>query len=328
MDKNLKKYQNNNLNIKDNNKNIEYKQDINIVEKKPNHIILESKYLKSDSKKLLEQKVENNQEISRKKYGNFSVISGKDNLINSNIHNSTDSNEKPKEKYIRQNKENIGYRKINQKIIIEKEQNEGIKDEKNFNDESNKLNKYNTINDIQNTNVEISKPDNINNKDNSNNDKNDNKSYIYNSLIIHNIKSKFIVKGIFSYIFDLNFEYKLFQYSKFFQNRFDINLEDYKKKYLEQLYYEKLVDEPLIPSSSPLFEKLISKDIIYIFQDNLEKDKLRHKYFDILNKPNLNYSSLYYIFNNKNFYDNFLDNLEELNIDFNKIKAMTLNAEK
>ena len=59
-----------------------------------NHIILESKNLKSDSKKILEQKVENTPEISRKKYGNFSVISGKDNLVNNNLHNITDSNEK------------------------------------------------------------------------------------------------------------------------------------------------------------------------------------------------------------------------------------------
>ena len=34
------------------------------------------------------------------------------------------------------------------------------------------------------------------------------------------------------------------------------------------------------------------------------------------------------MFNNNNFNDNFLDNLKKLNIDFNKIKAMSLNGDK
>ena len=324
MNEDIKKYQNNNINIEDYNKDNKNKVQIKITVKKPNHIILESKYEKPDSKKKLEQKIENTQEISRNKYGDLSVISGKNNLINNNSHNSVNSNVKPKEKDIRQNKENINYRKINQKTKTEKDQKEGIKygygiekeapkeksinyryfkEEENCYDENNKMNKYN-------------------------NDKNDNKTYIYNSCNIYNIKSIFILKGIFSYISDLNFEYKLIKYSKLLQKKFKLDLKDYIKKYSEQLHFEKLVDEPLIQSSSPLFAKLISNDIIYISQDNLEKDKFKSKYCEILNKPNLNYSSIYYIFNNKNFYDNFLDNLKELNIDFNKIKVMTLYGEK
>ena len=146
--------------------------------------------------------------------------------------------------------------------------------------------------------------------------------------LITNIKSIFIAKEIFSFIDDTNFEYKLFQHSKLLQKMFEIDLKDYKKKYSEQLYYENLKDEPYIDSSSSLFEKVLSNNIIYILQDNLEKDKFKDKYDKILNKPNLDYSSIYYMFNNINFNDNFLDNLKELNIDFNKIKAMSLNADK
>ena len=51
MNEDIKKYQNNNINIEDYNKDNKNKGQIKITLKKPNHIILESKYEKPDSKK-------------------------------------------------------------------------------------------------------------------------------------------------------------------------------------------------------------------------------------------------------------------------------------
>ena len=117
MNENIKKYPNNNIKTEEKNK-----EQINIIEKRPNHIILESKYEKPSSKKIFEQKFENTQEISsRNKFGNLPIISGKNNPVKSNVCN----NEKQKEKDIRQNKENIKRRIQNKKT--EKEQQEGIK---------------------------------------------------------------------------------------------------------------------------------------------------------------------------------------------------------
>jgi hypothetical protein len=173
--------------------------------------------------------------------------------------------------------------------------------------------------EIKKADEDISQEDINNNvnKDNSencnyeNNGKNNNNTHNHNSCNINNIKSIFIEKGIFSFIDDINLEYKLFQYSKLLKKRFKIDLKDYIKKYSEQLYYENLKDEPIIGSSSSLFEKVLSNNIIYILQDNLEKDKFKDKYCKILNKPNLDYSTIYYMFNNNNFNDNFLDNLKK-----------------
>ena len=244
MDKNINKYKINEVstNIEDKNKD-RAKKEIKIINKRKNHITIESNYEKSSSKKVLEKKVENTQIIPGNEY--------KNNTIN-----------------------------IQPKTICK--------------------------DDFINSNI------------------------IYNNKAwsMNNIKSKYILEEIFTYIADINFKYKLFNYSKLLQNRFEISLNDYITKYKEQLNYEKLVDQELISSSSPLFKNLISKDTLYILQDNLEKNDYKRKYCEILNKPHLNYSSIYYNFNNKNFEENFLDNLNELKIDFSKIKSMTLNAEK
>lgn len=54
-------------------------------------------------------------------------------------------------------------------------------------------------------------------------------------ISLKKIKSKFILKKIFDYINDKNYEYKLFAYSKYFQKIFDIKLFDYKEKYYNKL---------------------------------------------------------------------------------------------
>ena len=88
--------------------------------------------------------------------------------------------------------------------------------------------------------------------------------------------------------------------------------------------HEKLIDinSPLfdIISKTKLFEKNIS---IYISQNHATtKPKYDYlKFFDKLNKSNIKYSSIYY-----DFYELYKINyLNEFNIDFNKIKKLTLN---
>ena len=164
------------------------------------------------------------------------------------------------------------------------------------------------INTIQNENPNKDNIDNIiKDKDNTNK---------YKSVGINKIKSLFILKIIFNYIEDVNLPYKLFNHSKLLQKKFNIRLDDYKKKYLEQLEFYKL--KKTIYFDNPLFKEILSKDTIYILQENIKDN-----YYNKLNESNLQYSSLYYIFNNKNS----IDKLKNLNINFNKIKTMILNED-
>jgi len=321
MNENNKKYQINNKKTEDKNKD---ERQTKIVEKRSNHILFESKYKKPYSKEEKEQKVENIQGISRIKFGNSPEIYGKG--IEKGINYRC--NKKEDKSYDESNKMNkciISYNRRNNNLEEKFANNLITNNDIPKSKEIKKADKGISQEDINNNNINKDISENYNYE---NNGKNHNNTYNYNSCYIHNIKSLFVAKEIFSFIDDINFEYKLFEYSKLLKKKFEIDLKDYIKRYSEQLYYENLKDEPLIESSSSLFEKVLSNNIIYILQDNLEKDKFKYKYYKISNKPNLDYSSIYYMFNNKNFNDNFLDNLKELNIDFNKIKAMSLNADK
>ena len=82
------------------------------------------------------------------------------------------------------------------------------------------------------------------------------------------------------------------------------------------------IDSPLfeIFSKSKNFDKNCT---IWILQRNIDKYKLQHKYsiiFNKLNNSNINYSSIYYIFERKEK----IDYLKELNINFNNIKKLHL----
>ena len=94
-----------------------------------------------------------------------------------------------------------------------------------------------------------------------------------------------------------------------------------------------IFDETLINIESPLFEiisktKIFEKNFtIYISQKNIDENKLKNDYiklFDKLNKSNIKYSSIFYKFNDKNK----INYLKELNIDFSKIKKLTLTEDK
>ena len=53
--------------------------------------------------------------------------------------------------------------------------------------------------------------------------------------ILKKVSSKYILKEIISYIYDINFPFKLFNHSNYFQNLLELNYIDYQQKYLEQL---------------------------------------------------------------------------------------------
>jgi len=207
-----------------------------------------------------------------------------------------------------------------------------------------------------------------------------------NQNLINEIKSTYILKNIFNYIKDNNFQLKLFAYSNYFQNKFDLKLvykekfidkiefdinkylhrekEKYKIKYLYKKYknfiLEKKIDkkkleeiifyvlenrkikeinnikgesEKLIDIESPLF-KIITKTkafennyTIYISQRNIDDNKLKDYYkrkFDELNNLNIKYFSIYYYFNEIKK----INYLKILNIDFNKIKKISLVQEE
>ena len=196
---------------------------------------------------------------------------------------------------------------------------------------------------------------------------------------MNKIKSSYIIKHIFNYIKDNNFQLKLFIYSKFYQNKLDLRL-IYKEKYIDKIGINKYLhneketnkndylimkydnfllknkinkekfeniiydilnnkkineennikkdSEILIDIESPLFE-IISKTkifennyTIYISQKIIDKYKLKDyykNYFDNLNKLNIKYSSIYYSFED----NNKINYLNEVDIDFNKIKRIS-----
>ena len=122
--------------------------------------------------------------------------------------------------------------------------------------------------------------------------------------------------------------------NKFKKEKFeDILYEILENKKIKDIDEEEVInininksDEKLIDINSPLF-KIISKTkifeknfSIYISQNESKKDYII--LFEKLNKSNIKYSSIYYEFNRMNR----INNLKEFNIDYNKIKKVTLSV--
>ena len=190
-------------------------------------------------------------------------------------------------------------------------------------------------------------------------------SYILKNILnyIKNEEFKFI---LFSYskLYQKILDIKLIKYKEIYlQKMFDIN--DYLhhefygvlyKKYnnflienklnikeFENIIYEVKNNEEektikddyeiKINIDSPLFD-ILSKTknfsnnyTIYISQNEIDKYEKKDEYinfFNKLNKSNIKYASIYYMFNDKKN----INNLKEFNIDFNKIKRMTLIFQK
>ena len=138
-------------------------------------------------------------------------------------------------------------------------------------------------------------------------------------------------------------DYLIKKYDNFLLRK-KLNKEEFEKILYEVLENKKIKDadedntikedsEILIGMESPLFV-IISKTkafenyySIYISQKKIDKYKLKDdykKYFENLNKLKIKYSSIYYKFED----EEKINYLKQLNIDFNKIKRITLIKEK
>ena len=211
MNENNKKYQINNKKTEDKNKD---ERQTKIVEKRSNHILFESKYKKPYYKEEKEQKVKNIQGISRIKFGNSPEIYGKgiEKGINYRCNKKED---KPYDENNKMNKCIISYNRRNNNLEEKFANNLITNNDIPKSTEIKQADKDISQEDINNNNINKDISENYNYE---NNGKNNNNTYNYNSCYIHNIKSLFVAKEIFSFIDDINFEYKLFQYSKLLKN--------------------------------------------------------------------------------------------------------------
>ena len=103
--------------------------------------------------------------------------------------------------------------------------------------------------------------------------------------MIHEIKSKYILKHILNYIEDKNFQLKLFFHSKYFQTKLEINLLYCYKKYLDELgfdYNRYLYKE----------EDKYKKDILinefnnFILKNNLDEEKFKKILYEVIKNQN------------------------------------------
>ena len=75
--------------------------------------------------------------------------------------------------------------------------------------------------------------------------------------IFDKILSKYIQEGIFDYIHDGDFKFKLFTYSNLFQKRFEINIFDYQEKFFKIRRYDLIKYFSFIYSKIPIKKELI-----------------------------------------------------------------------
>ena len=282
------------------------------IEKSSNHSSVESKNINPYSsnevndKKYINTTNEKNIISVNKTFDGYNPqTNNKDNKTNDIYNNKLDNKEYNDDK----NPNNI----INNNFELE-----SVKENKDINKDNSK----NDNNIIDNCNINNKNNTIYNHKEDKNNNKDDNnindKVITYNNKIsiLNNIKSKYILNFIFGYIKNKNYPYILFNYSKLLQKKLDLTLNSYKEKYNEQLKLEEIEVKYL---DSPLFKEKLSKGTIYILLRNDDYEKYKIEYNSILNKKNIEYSSIYFMF------DNNINFIKEINIDFNKIKKITLH---
>ena len=104
------------------------------------------------------------------------------------------------------------------------------------------------------------------------------------------IKAQYIIENIFDYIYDEDYKYKLFTYSKYYQNKFNITLYEYKEKYIEQIDLD-LFD---------YFSCYKNDDSEYKYPKGYDKSVLNKKFSKFEIEPNdikniiINYAEKYY----------------------------------
>ena len=111
-----------------------------------------------------------------------------------------------------------------------------------------------------------------------------------NIHFILNINSIYILKNIFNYIKDNNFQLKLFKYSKHFQNKLNLKV-FYQEKYLKKIRFN------------------ISN---YLHTEEYNKDYLNKKYEEFLSKNAFNKNEF------ENIIYNILANIDNIDKNFEK----------
>ena len=114
--------------------------------------------------------------------------------------------------------------------------------------------------------------------------------------MIHEIKSKYILKHILNYIEDKNFQLKLFFLSKYFQTKLEINLLSCYKKYLDELGFD--------------FKRYLYKE-----EDEYEKDILTKQYNNFILNNNLDHKTFEKISSEIIINQNDKDKEKYINID-------------
>ena len=152
-----------------------------------------------------------------------------------------------------------------------------------------------------------------------------------NNHQINKIKSSYIIKNIFNFIKEDNFQMKLFFYCKLLQNKLDIKLIDYKEKYIDKLCFD--INKYLhIKQEECKTDYLINKYNSFLFQKNLNKKEFEIILFDVIqnNKNDIKEHSeilidmdspLFKIISKtKLFGNNFAIYISQKNIDENNLK--------
>ena len=103
--------------------------------------------------------------------------------------------------------------------------------------------------------------------------------------MIHEIKSKYILKHILNYIEDKNFQLKLFFLSKYFQNKLEINLLFcYKKNFYELgFHFERYLYKE---EDKYVKDILINEFNNFILNNNLDKEKFKKIIYEVIKNQN------------------------------------------
>ena len=104
-----------------------------------------------------------------------------------------------------------------------------------------------------------------------------------NQDLINKIKSSYIIKNIFNYIKDNNFQLKLFIHSKLFQNKLDLTL-IYKEKYIDKIGFD---INKYLHKEKDKGDDLIKKYDNFLLENKLNKKEFENIIIDVIkNKIN------------------------------------------
>ena len=116
-----------------------------------------------------------------------------------------------------------------------------------------------------------------------------------NNEILKKVSSRYILKGIISYIYDIDVPFKLFNHSKYFQQALELNYFVYIERYFDKLGLN-FLDFTYLDYSE--FSDFFDKDIL---KKNLNKKLSELKIsVELINRFAMDYLKNYYLKNKEN----------------------------